>query len=157
VALDTNRYSVPEDWIGRQVQVRETQDRLEIQTQRTPAVIHQRVIDPCAKRTTLPEHRRPRRRRRKDPSREETALLKAAPEISGYVAELKKKGRKQTTLALRQLLRMVGEYPREPLRAAIDRAARYGLFDLDRLERMVLRNIADVYFRLPPFKKGDDT
>ncbi|MCP3913508.1 MAG: transposase, partial [Actinomycetia bacterium] len=39
VALDTNRYSVPGDWIGRQVQVRETQDRLEIQTQRAPEVI----------------------------------------------------------------------------------------------------------------------
>ncbi len=155
VALDTNRYSVPEDWIGRQVQVRETQERLEIQTQRAPEVIHQRVIDPCAKRTTLPEHRRPRRRRKKDPSREETALLKQAPELAGYVAELKKKGRKSTVLALRQLLRMVREYPREPLAAAIDRAAHYGLFDLDRVERMVLRNVADVYFQLPRPKKGD--
>ncbi len=156
VALDTNRYSVPEDWIGRQVQVRETQECLEIQTQRAPAVIHQRVIDPCAKRTTLPEHRRPRgRRRKKDPSREETALLKQAPELAAYVAELKKKARKSTILALRQLLRMVREYPREPLVAAIDRAAHYGLFDLDRVERMVLRNVADVYFRLPHPKKGD--
>ncbi|MCP4204525.1 MAG: transposase family protein [bacterium] len=156
VALDTNRYSVPEDWIGRQVQVRETQEHLEIQTRRAPEVIHQRVIDPCAKRTTLPEHRRHRTRRKKDPSREETALLKQAPEIADYVAELKKKGRKSTTLALRQLLRMVHEYPREPLVAAIDRAAHYGLFDLDRVERMVLRHIADVYFRLPTTEKGDD-
>ena len=157
VALDTNRYSVPEDWIGRQVQVRETQDRLEIQIPRAQEVIHQKVIDPCAKRTTLPEHRRPRgRRRQKDPSREETALLQQAPEIAPYVAELKKKGRKSTTLALRQLLRMVREYPREPLVAAIDRAAHYGLFDLDRVERMVLRNVADVYFRLPHPKKGDE-
>jgi len=157
VALDTNRYSVPEDWIGRQVQVRETQERLEIKAPRAPAVIHQRVIDPCAKRTTLPEHRRPRdRRRKKDPSREEIALLKRAPEIAGYVTELKTKGRKPTILALRQLLRMVREYPREPLLAAIDRAAHYGLFDLGRVERMVLRNIADVYFQLPTSKKGDD-
>ena len=121
-------------------------------------MIHQRRIDPCAKRTTLPEHRRPRRsHRREDPSREETALLKQAPEISGYVKELKKKGRKSTILALRQLLRMVREYPREPLKAAIDRAAHYGLFDLDRVERMVLRYVADVYFRLPTTpEQGDD-
>jgi hypothetical protein len=84
------------------------------------------------------------------------ALLKRAPEIAGYVTELKKKGRKPTILALRQLLRMVREYPREPLLAAIDRAAHYGLFDLGRVERMVLRNIADVYFQLPTSKKGDD-
>ncbi len=156
VALDTNRYSVPTDWIGRQVQVLETQGRLEIRTQRAPEVIHQKVIDPCAKRTTLPEHRQARRRRKQEPCREETALLKQAPELGDYVAELKKKGRKSTILALRQLLRMVREYPREPLVAAIDRAAHYGLFDLDRVERMVLRNIADVYFQLPHPKKGDE-
>ena len=31
VALHTNRYSVPLDWIGRRVEVRETQDKIEIQ------------------------------------------------------------------------------------------------------------------------------
>jgi IstB-like ATP binding protein len=45
----------------------------------------------------------------------------------------------QTTLALRQLLRMAREYPPEPLLAAIATAAHYGLYDLGRLERMVLR------------------
>ena len=68
------------------------------------------------------------------------------------MAALKKRGRKQTTLALRQLLRMIREYPQGPLREAIAEAERYGLFDLDRVERMVLRRIAHDYFRL----KGDD-
>jgi hypothetical protein len=31
VALHTNRYSVPVDWIGRRVEVRETKDKIEIQ------------------------------------------------------------------------------------------------------------------------------
>jgi hypothetical protein len=53
-----------------------------------------------------------------------------------------------TVLALRQLLRMVREYPREPLLAAIAEAARYGLYDLDRVERMVLRLVARDYFLL---------
>ena len=43
---------------------------------------------------------------------------------------------------------MVREYPREPLLAAVGEAARYGLYDLDRLERMVLRRIAREYFVL---------
>ena len=45
-------------------------------------------------------------------------------------------------LALRQLLRFVREYPREPLLAAVREAARYGLYDLDRVERMILRQVA---------------
>ncbi len=160
VRLDTNRYSVPEDWIGRQVQIHESWDRLTIHCGRAPEVIHQKVIDACRKRTTLPEHRRPRRRRETEPRREQIQLLELLPEIEPYVQGLKKKGHKQTTLALRQLLRMVREYPREPLLAAIDRAAHFGLFELDRVERMVLRNIAEDYFQLPhpnKPKKGDDT
>jgi hypothetical protein len=51
-------------------------------------------------------------------------------------------------LALRQLLRMVREYPREPLLAAVAEAARYGLYDLDRVERMILRMVARDYFLL---------
>ena len=45
------------------------------------------------------------------------------------------------TLALRQLLRFVREYPRQPLLAAVEEASRYGLYDLDRLERMILGSL----------------
>ena len=45
-------------------------------------------------------------------------------------------------LALRQLLRMLREYPREPFLGAIAEAAQYGLYDLDRVERMILRRVA---------------
>ena len=51
-------------------------------------------------------------------------------------------------LALRQLLRLIREYPRKPLLAAVAEAARYGLYDLDRLERMFLRRVAREYFLL---------
>ena len=45
-------------------------------------------------------------------------------------------------------LAMVRDYPRAPLLAAIQTAQEYGLFDLDRLDRMVLRHIAKDYFVL---------
>src|SRR4029077_5221803 len=65
-----------------------------------------------------------------------------------YLAALKGRGKLQTTLAFRQLLRMAREYPPAPLLAAIQTAAHYGLYDLGRLERMVLRGIATDYFHL---------
>ena len=70
------------------------------------------------------------------------------PEIADYVAALKQHSRKLVVLALRQLLRMVREYPREPLLAAVREAGRYGLYDLDRVERMILRRVARDYFLL---------
>ena len=51
-------------------------------------------------------------------------------------------------LALRQLLRLLKEYPRSPFLAAVREAAQYGLYDLDRLERMILRRVAQDYFLL---------
>ena len=61
---------------------------------------------------------------------------------------LKRKGRKVTGLALRQLLRMLREYPREPFLGAIAEAAQYGLYDLDRVERMILRRVQRDFFLL---------
>ena len=36
----------------------------------------------------------------------------------------------------------------EPFLAAVQEAARYGLYDLDRVERMILRRVARDYFLL---------
>lgn len=159
VSIETHQYSVPPDWIGRAVQVRETQERIEIQTSRTQSpAIHQRVIDPHHGKTTLPEHRirRGQGRKRKQPGNEEKILLELVPELSAYIEQLQRKAKKKTTLALRQLLRMVREYPREPLRHAIERAHQYGLYDLDRLEKIILRFIAEEYFQLNPQVEEDD-
>jgi transposase len=158
VALHTNRYSVPISWIGRRVEVRETKDKIEIQLDLRSIVIHLRVAEAQQQRITLAEHRPPRGQgiKRSDPHPEEQAIVKAAPEIADYVQALKQRGRKYLALALRQLLRMIREYPREPVLAAIEEAARYGLYDLDRLERMILRRVAHEYFRLNPQGEDDD-
>ena len=159
VNLDTNRYSVPEDWIGRQVQVRESFRHVDIDLGPRKTVRHPRIPEPANRRSTLPEHQRKRSKRKpKEPSPEEKTLSKIAPEMNDYVCALKKHGRKQSTLALRQLLRMAREYPREPMMQALDVAARYGLYELDRVETIVLRAIASDYFLLDPDpdKENDD-
>jgi len=148
VTVNSNRYSVPVDWIGRRVEVRETSSKIEIQLDARHLVTHQRVAEAEHRHILLAEHRPPRGVKRPDPHPEEALILKAVPEIAGYVTALKQHSRKMVVLALRQLLRMVREYPREPLLAAVAEAARYGLYDLDRVERMILRQIARDYFLL---------
>ena len=59
-------------------------------------------------------------------------------------------------MVLLQLLRLVREYPRQPLLAAIAEAARYGLYDLDRVERMILRRVARDYFLLEESEPNHD-
>ncbi len=162
VTVATQRYSVPSDWIGRSVQVRESHHQIQIELPRSQPVIHPKISLGSNRRSTLPEHRfqhRPKHHS-SQPCREEVELTQKAPELVDYIAALKqhKRVKISTTLALRQLLRMVREYPREPLLEAVARAHHYGLYDLQRLESMVLRAIASDYFRLDPDKDpGEDT
>jgi hypothetical protein len=149
VSVNSIRYSVPVAWIGRRVEVRETRAKLEIELDARHIVTHDRALTPLHQRITLAEHKPPRGEGvRRDPHPEEQVLVTAAPEIAPYVAALKQKGRKVVALALRQLLRLLRDYPREPFLAAVHEAARYGLYDLDRLERMILRRVARDYFLL---------
>lgn len=150
VSVNSIRYSAPVSWIGHRVEVRETRDKIEIEMDARHIVTHARAVTPLSQRVTLAAHRPPRGEgvKRSDPHPEEKAIVEAAPETALYVAALKQKSRKVVALALRQLLRLLREYPREPFLAAVREAARYGLYDLDRLERMILRRVARDYFLL---------
>jgi transposase len=150
VSVNSIRYSVPVAWIGHRVEVRETRDKIEIEMDARHIVTHARAMTPLSQRVTLAAHRPPRGEgvKRGDPHPEEKAIVEVAPETALYVAALKQKSRKVVALALRQLLRLLREYPREPFLAAVQEAARYGLYDLDRLERMILRRVARDYFLL---------
>ena len=149
VSLNSNRYSVPASFIGRQVEVRETFDHVEIQLDARRIVTHRRILTPDQVRVTLPEHRPPRGqgpRRNLHPERAE--ILAAVPGIEPYVDNLERRGRKVIALLLRHLLRLLRDYPREAFLGAIEEAGRYGLYDLDRVERMILRRVRSEYFRL---------
>jgi len=107
----------------------------------------------------LPEHRYPRRpvSPRADSAPEEKLLLERIPEIAEYIQALKKRSPGRATLALRRLLRLVNDYPRGPLLEALRTALEYGLFDLERVERMILRKLASEYFQVSPGPgEGDD-
>jgi len=152
------RYSVPYQLIGRDVEVRELKDRVDVYEGPRVVASHKRVVELIDKRITDPTHRPPRGQGRgKDtPLREEAELLQAQPKLVSYLPRLKKHASGRGTLALRRLLKMVRDYPEAPFLTAVRRAERYGLFDLDRLERMVLKQIATDYFVLPVEESDDE-
>lgn len=49
---------------------------------------------------------------------------------------------------MRRLIEMQRTYPPGPFIAAIEQALRYGLFDLTRLEDLILRQVAGDFFAL---------
>jgi hypothetical protein len=151
------KYSAPWKLIGRWLEVRETKDRIDLYDGPRRIDSHERQWRYMAERmrVTLPHHRPPRGERPSPTvSPEERALLEAAPSIAGYLVALKQREHGRGTLALRKLLRMLREYPRDAFLTALAMATEYGLFDLDRVERMVLRNVARDFF--PSVYPGTD-
>ena len=150
VNVHGHRYSVPYVLISRQLEVRETKDRIDVYHGPRLVAAHQKVLTRTSTRVTVPEHRPPRGARPStQPSPEEQALAQADPPIPAYAAALKQRSAGRGTLALRRLLALYREYPRPAVGQAVTLAQQYGLFDLDRLERLTLRVIAKAYFLLP--------
>jgi len=150
VNVNTNRYSAPWRLLGRRVEARESKDAIQIYDGPRRVAVHDKVIEPGHVRVTLPEHRPPRGTKalaRDKPSPDERELTATHVEVAAYVALLKKRGR--SLHRLHKLARIVRDYPREPLLAAIRTATHYGLDDVDRLERLVLRHIAGEFFPPP--------
>jgi hypothetical protein len=149
VNVHGHRYSVPYLLIGRQLEVRETKDRIDVYHGPRLVASHAKVLTRTFTRITVPEHRPPRGARpSQQPPPEEQVLAQSDPPLPAYAAALKQRAAGRGTLALRRLLTLSREYPRAAVHHAVTLALQYGLFDLDRLERLILRVIAKEYFRL---------
>jgi len=156
VNLDRRRYSVPYALIGRRLEIRETKDRIDAYQGPRLVASHRKVAGRADVRVTLPEHRPRRGEARARTSPEEQELLQMEPPLPNYAMRLKRHSTGRGTLALRRLLTLCREYPREAVTKAVATALEYGLFDLERLERLILRTIARDYFVLPGAADRDD-
>jgi transposase len=151
VHLGGHHYSVPYTLIGRRVEVRELKEQVAVYEGPRQVALHPRVLNGHGRRVTLPEHRPPRGKgsAQLQPTPEERELSATEPPLPAYALTLKQRSGLRWPVALRRLAQMWRDYPRKPLLEAVASASHYGLYDLDRLERMVLRNIAQDYFVLP--------
>jgi len=148
VWVEGNRYSVPLV-PGKGVEVRKSRDRIDAYDGPRRVATHPREEESLGRRITDPAHRPPRGERQKARLGEEEEIGRVAPGLAEYVAGLKKGCHGPAPLALRRLLGMIREYPREALEAAVREAGQYGLYDLERVERMVLKRLRDHFFLGP--------
>jgi hypothetical protein len=152
VHADGHIYSVPYQLIGRRVEVRETKDAVRIFDGHRLVAEHERIFSFEKRRATKEEHRPPKgmvRAVERQPTPDERELYAAEAPLPDYARALKQRGRGRWPQLLRRLAQMRRDYPRKPFLDALQTASEYGLFDLDRLERVVLRNIATEYFVAP--------
>lgn len=152
------RYEVPARYIGRQLEVRETKTELQVFDGPRVVATHPRRVD-GPQRLRLPASERVERKQRRDEQlvAEERQLHAELPEFAAWTTELRRRAPRGRGVArLRQLRRLLRDYPEPPLRDALRDAARYGLYDLERLETMILRSIRLDYFPRRDFDHDDE-
>jgi transposase len=152
VNLHAKAYSVPYELIGQRVEVRETRDRIQIFLGPREVASHQKIDIRGPSRSTHKEHRPKRSRtglRARQSLPEEKEMREHCEALNAYVDALKKRSSGRAAVPIKRLYRMMEEYPAEPFDRAVTEALHFNMTDLERLDKMVLRNIAGEYFRLP--------
>lgn len=153
VHLDRNRYSVPERLLCKKVEVHKQYDTVQVFFQRRLVAEHPRLIGIRDGENRIEgHHSMPRRSRNScEPSPYERELMGRDPVLDRYVAALKRRSAGRGLVKLRRLVQFKRSYPVKPFLAAIEHALHYRLFDLARLEQLILERVAGDFFDL-----GDD-
>jgi len=151
VHLDTNRYSVPHTLIGEKMEVQKHWLKVIIYNKHKKVAEHDRILDNRNARSTFALHHPPIRRKNlhQGPSKEEKLLVGKNDILDQYVTGLKKRSHGRGVINLRRLLYLKRTYPCESFMKAIEQAFKYGLYDLARLENIILKYIAGDFFDLP--------
>jgi hypothetical protein len=150
VPVDTNRYSVPERLIGKEVEVHKLWDRVEVFFKNQKVADHPRLIDKRETRITATGHHPPfnRQRAHEGPCQEEKALVGQHEWLDPFVEGLKKRSSGRGVMQLRRLLDLKRTYPPEAFEKALVQALHYGLYDLSRLEQMILSHVQGDFFTI---------
>ena len=148
VSVDTNRYSVPERFVGKLVAVYKLPAEIHVCRKDTTIAVHPRLIAQRDARSTLPGHHTIPVRQGRGTATEEKLLGGHHPSLDRYAAALKRRGAGYGRRPLRRLIEMQRTYPAGPFIAAIEHALHYGLFDLGRLEELILKQVAGDFFAL---------
>lgn len=150
VNLHANRYSAPPELVGRQLCVRESKNKVALFLDSRKLCEHPLLPPGAGRRHTLPAHLHPagqsRTARAAEPCDEERLLRAADPLLGRYVDGLRARQPGRAVLALRRLQRLRLEHSGAAMQAALEQALQYGMFDVGRLERMVLRHSAGEIF-----------
>ena len=150
VNLDGNRYSVPEAHIAHNVDVYQYMEKVEIYYHHRLIATHPRLIGQHRKHSVLAGHHPSVRRLSHERAlcEAERILTGQSPVLDQYLRALKSHVRGRGRWSFKQLLTLKQTYPIDAFMKAITQANHYGLYDMKRLETMILKYIRSDIFTL---------
>ncbi len=167
VHLHGMRYSAPAKALGQSVMVRESDREVVLMQGHEELARHPKLSGLDGRnQSTLPGHER-RGRRPKAVLPEEQRLKALGPEMVDYLVRLKSERGHRYVWSLRKLYALLCQHKAEDVLKAVARAGEHGLFDVGRIEAIILGDLARHEYLLPmepqdyessdEFLKGADT
>ena len=150
INLDTNRYSVPEKLIGKTLDVYKYLDVVRIEHQHREIALHPRLAGKRYGKSHIKGHHTKIQYQQANLVLKETeSKLRAChASISAYITRFKRHVRGNGIRKFNHLLSMKHTYPLNAFIAAVEQAHRYGLYNLNRLEELIIKFVAGNYFNL---------
>lgn len=150
INFERNRYSVPESHIGHTMDIYQYMDRVDIYYQHRLITQHPRIIGHHQKHSTIAGHHPSLRRKERQKAMSEAERLLTGHHLvlDQYITTLKSHVRGRGGASFKQLLHLKQTYPFEAFMAAVTQARHYGLYDMKRLEVMILKQIRSDIFTL---------
>ena len=150
VNLETNHYSAPETLIGKTVDVYKYPETVRFFHKHREIAIHPRLLGKRYGFSRLPGHhsKSHTKQTHQAASKTEAELRGHCALLDQYVSALKKHVRGSGHRPLNRLLNLKRMYPAEAFLCALEKAHHYGLYDLNRLEDLIIKSVAGDYFNL---------
>jgi transposase len=146
ITMDTLCYPVPPAYMGKTVIVRETEDRYIVMDGHVEVVAHPKRVEgsPLPPSVKVPAHHRQRAH-----IIEEDKIKERGEPLTSFLEALKKERGSRYRSAVRKLYHLMCQYQPEDLAIAVQRALDHRLFDIHRVETILLQNIAEHDYHLP--------
>lgn len=155
VSVERMKYPAPPPYIGKTVLVHESKDQVRLFDGPKELAAHKKKIEgsPAAE---SPQPHPMARRQSQAWLPEQTKLQEAGPSLGKYLEALKAERGPRYVWSVKKLYRLLCQYDAQTLERAVARAAQYRLFDVRRIETILLQDIAQREYRLPLEPRAQD-
>jgi len=147
INLHTLAYPIPPAYMGKTLLVRETETRMIVMDGYKEVVNHLKRTDgspPLPAPLISSSHDRKHAR-----IVEEDKIKERGEPLIRFLDQLKKERGTRYRWAVRKLYQLICQYKPQDIKAAVERALQYRLFDVSRLETILLQNLAERDYHLP--------
>jgi len=148
VSLHGFKYPVPPPYRGHELQVRETKDRVIVLDGQREVAVNEKKSE-GSPQPPLPRPATAPRRQNSAKLAEEGKLKSLGEGMCAYLEALKVARGARYFWSVRKLWRLFCQYRAEDLNAAVAKALGHRLFDVNRIETILLQDIAQKDYQLP--------